>query len=121
NNLNKKIVDLNEFRQSVKDDMVSQLKAIRHNFLLSNDDYKSLKLVAKRVNEFVDFKTAKDNLERLEYWRLKLDRERYLIQAKAKVLEKAMNEYKIRPKNVLKYGFIPSNFENEYVYRAKEY
>lgn len=119
--LNQKVVDLDDYRRTIEQGAIQELKSIRSYFSLSNEDWKSLKVVAKRVNGFVDINKANDNLKRLDYWKLKIEREKHNIVATGKTLEKAKKVYNDEPKKVMMYGFIPNQFEKQYQDKHQQY
>lgn len=119
--LNNKIVSLEQYRETIKGQTIDELRNLRNNFKLSDDDWKSLKVVAKRTQGFVDLSKARDNLKRLDYWKVKLTNEKIDITSMGKTLEKARLVYKDKPKDVLMYGFIPNKFEEQFALKQKEY
>jgi hypothetical protein len=119
--INQKVIDLNEYRESVKGSFIDELKSIRDNNNLSPEDWKAIKGVAKRVDGFVDIHNAKDNLNRLDFWKRKLDSEKSLIIATGKTLEKAKRVYNEEPKKVMMYGFVPNKFEESYRQKVSHY
>ncbi|TFJ91514.1 MobQ family relaxase [Lentibacillus salicampi] len=119
--LNKKVAHLSNYRENVKKQTVEELESIRDKISLSENDWKSLKIVAKRTNGFVDITNAKETLDRLDYWKQKIMNEKHEIVAMGKTLEKAKLVYKDNPKDVLMYGFIPNKFKQQYREKMNEY
>lgn len=120
-NLNKKIISLEEYRKSIQSDLYKQLLNIRENFSLSKQDWDSLKIVAKRINGFVDLQSSYDNLQRLERWKSNIERKKNYLVANGKIIEIARMAFKENPKNALLYGFIPSKINEEIEAKKAEY
>ncbi|MEB6550198.1 MobA/MobL family protein [Heyndrickxia sporothermodurans] len=112
--LSKKIVSLSEYREIRNDDLINGLRSIRKSANLSTDDWKSLKVVAKRISGFVDFNSAKSNISKLDNWKRKLEYQKGILFAEEKVLVKAQEVYKSEPNKTLLYGIIPSRFKEEF-------
>lgn len=120
-NINNKIVSLEEYKKTIEGDLYKELITIRKNFALSKEDWDSLKVVAKRVSGFVDLQNAYDNLQRLDRWKLNIDRQRNSLVAKGKIIEIAKLAYKENPKNALLYGFIPNKLDEQLQIKREEY
>lgn len=116
-----KVVSLSDYRVAREDSLLGQLNQVRKNIRLSNDDWNSIKIVANRVGGFVDYKNAKDNLVKLDNWKKSLNRKMVLLEAEMNTLLKAKETYLKEPSKTLIYGFIPSEFKEEYQERVDNY
>lgn len=112
--INQKVVSLSEYKKHVENEKYKELQDIRKNYNLSEQDWKSLKVVGKRVNGFVDIQNAKDNLDKLANWKKKIDYVERLLKAEEKVLAKAKLTHQRDVSKTLVYGFIPNKFEKEF-------
>lgn len=119
--INQKIVDLQEYREKVKSETEKELNKIRDNAILSKEDWDAVKVVVARTKGFVNLEVAKDTVKRVDFWKQKLDNQRLDIDSFGKTLASANTLYQNNPKDVLKYGFIPSEFENQYSTKKEEY
>ncbi|WP_096271754.1 MobQ family relaxase [Paucisalibacillus globulus] len=119
--LSKNISSLEEIRETIRVATIEELRSLRKNSQLSKEDLDSLKVIARRAQGHVDFSIAKDNLKRLDYWKLKLSNEKLEITSIGKTLKKAKFVYKDKPQDVLLYGFIPNKFEEQFSLRQQEY
>lgn len=119
--INRKIVSLSDYRKQVENEQLSKLNQIRKTYNLSNEDWKSLKVVGQRVSGFVDINNAKDNLEKLSNWKKKIDYVGRLLKAEEKVLSKAKLTYEKEPSKVLLYGFIPNKFKDEFTEKVSAF
>jgi hypothetical protein len=105
-----KIISLSDYRRTFDEEKLNKLNDIRKNANLSQKDWKDLKTVAGRLDGFVDYRKASNNLTKLNNWKKQLDKNSRLLEAEKSVLSKAAAVYKTEPKKVMLYGFIPSKF-----------
>ncbi|WP_068505889.1 MobQ family relaxase [Paenibacillus kribbensis] len=89
-----------------------QFAAIRSSRVLSETEKSALTMVAKRSKTYVDYAVAKNVTIEIENgnWKKKLDNERVRILAEKNLLNKAYKAFQMDQKQVIKYGFIPSQF-----------
>ncbi|AOZ94886.1 MobQ family relaxase [Paenibacillus crassostreae] len=108
-----RIVSLAEYKEEKS--ITEKLAAIRSNHNLSESDKASLKMVAQRSKSYVDFIVARNVTDDIENgnWKKKIDNEKTRILAEKNLLHKAYKAYQIDQKQVLKYGFNPSNFTQQ--------
>lgn len=111
---NKRIVSLEKYRERVLQEAVEPLDQIRKSKNLSSEDILAIKTVAVRVSGYVDYKNAKDNLNRLSNWKKKIDLEKRMLEARRRVLAKAKEGFKARPTQALLYGIQPNKFEEQF-------
>jgi uncharacterized protein YfkK (UPF0435 family) len=112
--INQKIVSLSEYKKHVENEQRTKLDSIRKNYNFSEQDWKSLKVVSKRISGFVDVNNAKDNLDKLNNWKKKIDYVGRLLKAEEKVLVKAKITHDKEASKTLLYGFIPNKFEQQF-------
>jgi len=94
---------------------IERLDDIRNSSELSDQDYESLKVIAKRTGSFVDYQGAKDNLEKIENWRKSIDYKKYQFMAEKEMLDQMKSAHDSEDKNsLLNNGFTPSDFQEEY-------
>ncbi len=94
---------------------IERLDDIRNSSELSDQDYESLKVIAKRTGSFVDYQSAKDNLEKIENWRKSIDYKKYQLMAEKEMLNNVKSAHDSKDKNsLLNKGFTPSDFQEEY-------
>jgi hypothetical protein len=108
-----KIISLSDYRKTFDEDRLNQLNEIRKNANLSTSDWKAIKTVAGRLDGFVDYRRASNNLVKLENWKKQLDRNSRIINAEKTVLSKSNQVFKTDPKKVMLYGFKPTYFKEE--------
>lgn len=108
-----KIISLSDYRKTFDEDRLNQLNDIRKNANLSTNDWKAIKTVAGRLDGFVDYRRASNNLVKLENWKKQLDRNSRILNAEKTVLTKANQIFKTDPKKVMLYGFKPTYFKDE--------
>jgi|GEM_PF-3251881 len=88
---------------------------------MSKEESDSLKFVAKRVNSFVDYKNAKDNLDSVKAFGERMKREESLFLSNRKAIDMAKQDFKNDPKKVLRYGFIPTKFTEQLQVKEEAY
>ncbi|MBU8732508.1 MobA/MobL family protein [Cytobacillus oceanisediminis] len=119
--INNKVIELSDYRKKYQNEKVNKLNEIRKNASLSQEDWKALKVVAGRLNGFVDYQSATDNLVKLDNWKKNIDRQSMLLKAEENVLTKAAHIYKTEPSKVLLYGFNPTYFSKEFSDKASAF
>jgi len=119
--LNEQVIELKEYREKVKNELLQGLEAIRNNVKLSSEDWEAIKILVARGKGYANYDIAKDTVKRVEFWKRKLEKQKVDITSYGKVLEKAKTVFKDNPKEVLMYGFIPSEFEKQYSIKEKEF
>ncbi|MCP1181213.1 MobA/MobL family protein [Bacillus sp. 1663tsa1] len=118
--IEQKVVSLSDYRQKFENEKLNEFNQIRRTMDLSEYDWEVLKKVAGRVGGFLDYKSAKENLKKLDNWKKKIDYKKLKIDAEEKVLSKARLSFDKNPKSVLAYGFIPNKFEDVFLERSNE-
>lgn len=108
-----KIISLSDYRKTFDEERLNQLNDIRKNANLSTNDWKAIKTVAGRLDGFVDYRRASNNLVKLENWKKQLDGNSRILNAEKTVLTKANQIFKTEPKKVMLYGFKPTYFKEE--------
>ncbi len=120
--LNKqKVVSLADYREKYVDNKLNEFNKIRKGIELSDQDWKSLKIVANRLNGFVDLQSSKDNLNKLENWKRSIEKQKLTIAAEEKVLMKAKLSFDKEPKQVMLYGFNPGEFNKTFAEKVNEF
>lgn len=114
NNMSTKIMGLTTQKEQFKLNKNEELDLVKNSIKLTDEDWKSIKVISKRVDGYVNINKAHDNLERMKYWNQKLQAEKSNIIAYENLLGKVNNIYKENPKGVLNYGFKPNSFEEDY-------
>lgn len=111
--LNKEIRLINK---QIDKSIDKQLASIRKSAVLNSDQKTALAMVAKRAKTYVDFAVAFNVLQEVKEgkWKKKLDSLEIQIQADKMLLSKAKLLFKKDPKNVIQYGFTPTDFTNEF-------
>lgn len=92
-----------------------QVGAIRSSRKLSDQEKAALTMVAQRSKSFVDYRIAKEVKEDIENgnWKKKLENQKIKILSEKNVINKALSAYQNDPKQVVKYGFMPSDFMDQ--------
>nr|WP_173026356.1 MobQ family relaxase [Aeromonas sp. Ne-1]AKO69670.1 conjugal transfer protein TraA [Aeromonas sp. Ne-1] len=116
-----KVVSLSDYREAREDSLLDKLNKVRKDIPLSSEDWKSIKIVANRVGGFIDYKSAKDNVVKLDNWNKNLNRQMLLLEAEKNTLLKAKDMYLKEPSKTLLYGFIPSQFKEQYQEKVDNY
>ncbi|HZH59648.1 MAG TPA: MobQ family relaxase [Metabacillus sp.] len=112
--IKQKIVSLSDYRRQVQNEKINELNNIRKSIQLSQEDWKAIKVVANRLNGFVDLRSAKDNLNKLGNWKKKLEYKECMLSAEERTLLIAKQTFEKEPSKTLLYGFIPSNFKQQF-------
>ena len=119
--INKKIVSLADYRNKQNVEQIDKLNQIRKTIKLSDSDWKDLKVVANRVNGFLDINNAKDNLVKLDNWKRKIEAQERLLNAEENILKKARKAFGEKETSVMLYGFIPSKFKDQFNEKLEVY
>lgn len=92
--------------------MIEQIKLVHTSRQLSTEEKTALQMVAQRSKTYVDYRIAKQVKEEIEHgsWKKKIESDRVKILSEKNLLSKAYKAYQEDPKQVLKFGFTPSNF-----------
>lgn len=119
--INKKVVSLEKYRELAKSETVAKLDQIRDAIKLSQEDRLAIKKVASRVRGYVDYQNAKDNLIKLSNWKKKIDYEKRMLDARAKIIIKAKEAFNTKPEQVLLYGIQPNKFDEQFNSLVNDY
>lgn len=119
--INQKVVSLSDYREKYSNERVNQLNEVRKNASLTQEDWKAIRTVSGRLNGFVDYQNAQDNIIKLDNWNKNLEKQFFGLKAEEGVLTKAAHLHKTEPKKVLLYGFSPSKFQEEFKQKASEF
>ncbi|MGM1023739.1 MAG: MobQ family relaxase [Bacillota bacterium] len=110
---NQKVISLSDYKD--EKGFNEQFAQIRSSRVLNDSEKSSLTMVAKRSKTYVDYGVAKRVVNEIEEgnWKKKIDNEKTRIISEKNLLNKAYKAYQSDPKQVVKYGFIPSKFMDQ--------
>jgi len=126
--LNQEIHEINQELKELKQDNVvsiedkreeksmdQSLDSIRKNISLSDSQKTALTMVAKRAKTYVDYAVALNihNDIRQGKWQKKLDTQKTKLTAEKNLINKIHHAYKNNPKDVVKYGIHPKQYNDE--------
>ncbi|WP_404456847.1 MobA/MobL family protein (plasmid) [Virgibacillus necropolis] len=109
-----KVVSLESHKQEKETD--HSLASIRKNVSLTDMQKSALTMVAKRSKSYVDYKVASNIYKDISEgnWSKKLDKQKTKILAEKNTLNKAKNAFNNEKKQVIRYGFMPSKFQQQF-------
>lgn len=126
--LNAEIIQLNKELNKEKEKVISleshkenkeidhSLESIRKNVPLTDMQKSALTMVAKRSKKYVDYKVANTIYKDISEgnWSKKLTKQKTKILAEKNTLNKAKNAFNNEKKQVIRYGFMPSKFQEQF-------
>ncbi|MEN0645510.1 MobQ family relaxase [Alkalicoccobacillus gibsonii] len=105
---------LSDYRVKYENSLLQDLNSIRKKeFDFTEDQWKDIKSVARRVGGFVDYEKALKAHEYNLKWGTSLQVKLSKVAIEKNVLETANKDYATNPKKVLLYGFNPSTFKEK--------
>lgn len=111
---------LSDYRIKFSNELLNELNMVRKKLHFDDKDWKSIKLVARRVGGFVDFEKSLDNAKLVTKWNEKLERDYRELKTEMNVLSAAKNDFEKSAKKVFLYGFNPGTFEADYNQKMSE-
>ena len=126
--LNEEIIQINKELSKEQEKVISleshkkekevehSLASIRKNVSLTDMQKSALTMVAKRSKTFVDYKVAKTIYKEISQgnWSKKIDKQKTKILAEKNTLNKAKHAFNNEKKQVIRYGFMPSKFQEQF-------
>lgn len=106
-----KIVELAEYRQAMGDP--DELNKIRDINNLSPDDQSAIRAIGRHMKRFVDLETAEKNMERMQHFKIALEKKYYAANGLDDFLTRAKNTYAKNHKMVRGFGISPATFESD--------
>lgn len=106
-----KIVELTEYRQVIGEP--AELNKIRDINNLSPDDQSAIRAIGKHMKRFVDLETAEKNMERMQHFKITLEKKYYAANGLDNFLTRVKNTYVKNSKMVRGFGISPAIFESD--------
>jgi len=108
-----KIVELAEYRQAMDEPDYKELNKIRDINNLSTDDRSAIRAIGKHMKRFVDLETAEKNMERMQHFKIALEKKYYAANGLDDFLTRTKNIYAKNSKLVRGFGINPATFESD--------
>ncbi|MDF2911629.1 MAG: Nickase TraA, partial [Sporolactobacillus laevolacticus] len=115
-----KIVELAEYKQAMDEPDYKKLNKIRDINNLSPDDQAAIRAIGKHMKRFVDLETAEKNMERMQHFKIALEKKYYAANGLDDFLTRTKNIYAKNSKLVRGFGINPATFESDLLLIQRE-